>query len=577
VQPAGLYLSVADTILVCMPERTANRKVVLWLAISIPSACYAQDRKPCDFLTKSEAESIVGLPLETRANTTYTCWFIEPGFTGAPPKNKQVSLRIFRSPSPQVNDLAERRRELANRHPVPVVKDITDFGDAAIWTWTPGLGGELYAYKGGDIQVEVRISGIPEDQAIQNARALAARPLGGTNRTGFAYLGAPKNNSAPSVAENKPLPLIPAIKAAPPTSGAINTAPASAPVSAVLPNGVGGTFSKAPYINMSQFFGALKEVSLDLRSDPALAQFIPLAEQRNEIGKDLAGYGISVRPNSPVTLVATVADHEDLVKSTAILTNGRVAYTDDRMVRTINVTLQFFVKAAALRNGKLHLVRAAAAMAWYSSSVAQGSDIHKFLVGDEMPRDIRNVFVKNLANCFKDIAAGTRGEEEQWSVNSWNDKARAAVDADFVKIMSVGTFDRNIFDGLTAPPRITLPYAQNSDDCADNPNWRNSWNTVFQRLHWDNMQQPQTVELVHWYSCTYAYGAPPRYFDLTDRIYMLESNVVFELNGKLVRKRGEIRAVEHQKLALDETIKDTLKEFIPRNIQDFLTDLALGN
>ncbi len=40
-----------------------------------------------------------------------------------------------------------------------------------------------------------------------------------------------------------------------------------------------GRFSQATPISGSQFFAALKAVSLDLRSDPSLTKFIPLAEQ----------------------------------------------------------------------------------------------------------------------------------------------------------------------------------------------------------------------------------------------------------------------------------------------------------
>ncbi len=58
---------------------------------------------------------------------------------------------------------------------------------------------------------------------------------------------------------------------------------------------------------------------------------------------------------------------------------------------------------------------------------------------------------------------------------------------------------------------------------------------------------------------------------------MLESNLVFEFNGRLVRKRGEISFTHHERLALEDTIGGSLRDFTSRNIQDFLTDLVLGN
>ena len=61
-------------------------------------------------------------------------------------------------------------------------------------------------------------------------------------------------------------------------------------------------YSQAAEIDDSEFLSTVKEVSLDLRSDDSLAQYISLAAQRNEIVSALAGYGIAVRPNAPVTL-----------------------------------------------------------------------------------------------------------------------------------------------------------------------------------------------------------------------------------------------------------------------------------
>ena len=73
-------------------------------------------------------------------------------------------------------------------------------------------------------------------------------------------------------------------------------------------------YSQAAEIDDSEFLSAVKEVSLDLQSDASLAQYISLAAQRNEIVNALAGYGIAVRPNAPVTLAVTVTDHRPVVE-----------------------------------------------------------------------------------------------------------------------------------------------------------------------------------------------------------------------------------------------------------------------
>src|SRR5690348_7131957 len=73
-------------------------------------------------------------------------------------------------------------------------------------------------------------------------------------------------------------------------------------------------YSQAAEIDDSEFLSAVKEVSLDLRSDDSLAQYISLAAQRNEIVSVLAGYGIAVRPNAQVTLAVRVTDHRPVVE-----------------------------------------------------------------------------------------------------------------------------------------------------------------------------------------------------------------------------------------------------------------------
>jgi hypothetical protein len=338
-----------------------------------------------------------------------------------------------------------------------------------------------------------------------------------------------------------------------------------------------GRFSQATPISGSQFFAALKEVSLDLRSDPSLTKFIPLAEQQNEIIKALAGYGISVRPNMQVTLVVTAIHHDPVIESKDVGT-GQVA--DSTVVHGIYIVTEFFLKTAALRNGKLHPVMAAPALTSSGSDQAEDSGIRKFLVGDQTLQDIRNRFVRIFGECLHKITTDTDPQETPWFVDSWTDKAKAAADADYVTLMRPGTpVDKNPFEGLSSAPLLMLDPRFNGlqDYCKADPGWKDAWTRVFQRLGWTGSQPPR-VALTHTFSCVYAFGlAAPRYFALSDLIYLLQSDLVFELNGKPVRAWGEIYLTHHEKLALEDTMKERLGDFIPRNIQDFLTDLVLGN
>ena len=71
---------------------------------------------------------------------------------------------------------------------------------------------------------------------------------------------------------------------------------------------------------------------------------------------------------------------------------------------------------------------------------------------------------------------------------------------------------------------------------------------------------------------------PPRYFALSDNIFLREANVVFQLNGKAGPQVGKscLRRITSN-LRLRTTSPAALDDFVPRNIQDFLTDLVLGN
>lgn len=242
--------------------------LVLWFSAFSGSAGYAQGKKPCDFITKSDAESILGLTVQVRQDNAYQCQFVEPNFTGAlPPRNKQVSLSVWYSATPNANDYAERRKNIADhKAPSDLVKDVPGFADAAIWKWTSGGVGTLIAFKGGTIQTEVTISGIPEEAAFQNAKTLAAKPLTGSAKSGYAYAAAPGN----------PAPATSVVTATAPVTTPAD-APGNAPASTGGNKTIRGTvsrvtvdFDKSPHW-MSIFFKERPEFSFVVCSpDPQM-------------------------------------------------------------------------------------------------------------------------------------------------------------------------------------------------------------------------------------------------------------------------------------------------------------------
>lgn len=144
-------------------------------------------QRPCSLLTKAEAEFIVGASLVVHRDNNEECWFVEDGFTNPTrPRNRQVYLNIWHNATPQSDEVNIHRQRLATT----VTRDVSDFADAALWTWTPGMG-RFSAFKGGTIGVDIIVGGIAENTALQNAKKLAARVLGGTGRSGYTYAGAP--------------------------------------------------------------------------------------------------------------------------------------------------------------------------------------------------------------------------------------------------------------------------------------------------------------------------------------------------------------------------------------------------
>ena len=354
-------------------------------------------------------------------------------------------------------------------------------------------------------------------------------------------------------------------------------------------------YSQAPEIGDSEFLSSVKEVSLDLHSASSLAHYISPDAQRNEIVNALAAYGIAVRPKAQVTLAITVSDHRPVVAYRNVKTN---VVEETIAIHGIYMSLQFFLKAAALRNGKLHLVWAAPVASFSGRSLAEDNATRKLLFGDPTLQDNQRMFVSVLSDCLKVLTPpappspttlrGLRAAAAQqvapppvatpWAVSSWTENAKAAIDADFARLMSPGTpVDKTPLEGLTGAPEIVLEPNFDHDDCKADPGWRSRWTTVFQRLRWTAPQQPPALSLKHFFSCSYAYGAPPGYFVLFDGIYLREANVVFPLNGKLLRKWVSLATAHHESFALEDGLANTLNEFLPRNTQEFLTDLVLGN
>ena len=513
------------------------------------AATAGTDKKACDFLSKEEAESILSQPVELKADYPKQCQYVEVGFTNKPPKNKLVSIDASTSSTPQPNEYVEAKKNVAS---FQEVKEVSDVGDAAVWLWIPGFGGSLYAYKAGTITVAVIVNGLPEDTALQHAKTLAAKPLGGLAGTGYVYAGTPKHRAA----------------------AAADASVERSVLAKLLQEGK--TFSQAPYITERQFLELAKDVSLDFMTDPSLNKYISATEQRGLLERALDGYGIAIRDGRPVTLRVRVRHFNNVLTKTYI--RGGASSTYQYPIHTIEVTLKFLVRAGAWRSGTVHVVMAAPAFASRARVVIEASDYQKRVEGeDSTVNDIKEAFTSSVMDSLQIMVSDTKAETTPWQVNGWAAKDKASADAEFAKVFrTASAVDKRPLKGITTAPELDLASAEDHDFCTKpDSSWRELWSRAFERVDLAPPAAPPTLRLRHFMNCHFNSGSTPvHYFWYYDRISLVEDNLVFEFNGGLARRPGELLYGSHSMDLLEEDTKPPTEDFLPRSISDFAVDLA---
>ena len=127
-----------------MRQSASGLVLVVCFAAFTGSVCHAQANAApgqtlCRFLTKAEAESILGEPVVQQAASSSLCRYIQNGYAGGTgPNNKQVSLAIAHSASPTAEGVNSRRTAIARDTGLEgvTVRDVTDLADGALWSWT---------------------------------------------------------------------------------------------------------------------------------------------------------------------------------------------------------------------------------------------------------------------------------------------------------------------------------------------------------------------------------------------------------------------------------------------------------
>jgi hypothetical protein len=243
---------------------------------------------------------------------------------------------------------------------------------------------------------------------------------------------------------------------------------------------------------------------------------------------------------------------------------------------TLTVSVEFFVRTAAWRNGRFHPVIAAPVTMVYFNDVTEARELRKQVIGDETRDNMRTAITDLLTSSFKDIASGKTIDDTPWPVKSWSDKEKTSVNIAFGKAVSVSsTPQKRPTEGLDSTPKLELKPELDEECGKADPSWSDFWNAEFIRQGW--VKPEQGVTLYHYVNCQYVqYLGMSGYYHLVDLIILSEPNVVFELNGKFFRKRSELFSTHRMITTMGDRLAEAQQGFIPRSIMQFSTDLTLG-
>lgn len=173
----------------CVVDRLALCGVAA-VMMSGPVSAHAQIRNPCNVITKAEAEAIVGGPLigPQPSPQGTLCKYYESGYGESPSRIRLVTIGVWiDQPDPEAVN-TRRLAVMRDSSLLPLhVRELGAPGDAAIWVWAGNRLGALYAFRGGTMEVAVKISGAKQDAALAAAKRFAVRALGAAGKTNFGY------------------------------------------------------------------------------------------------------------------------------------------------------------------------------------------------------------------------------------------------------------------------------------------------------------------------------------------------------------------------------------------------------
>ena len=342
----------------------------------------------------------------------------------------------------------------------------------------------------------------------------------------------------------------------------------------------GNNYSDAAPITSGQFFKELKTVSLTLTADPWFKKYFTENALRAYVVKNLQRFGIRVRSDAPVALVVSMEELPATIHETTTWTNGSVTAEDYR-THLCNYSLSFNVRATALRGDKYHRVTAGATTASYVFTIEENNSTRDLIFGDQSKENLTFRLDNLIPQALDEIAARSSEDKSPWAATAWTERQKSAGNEAYLQYTnSQPDVERNPILGLDAIPDLQLSSEIKAGDCKEDPSWKKLWQAEFPQFGWTRSQDPPPITLFHGFACLPAQPnqfAFPSYYRLSDEITLVEPNLVFELNGRLVRKPCVIAQADRIKIATKADLEPLFQSYIPRSILEFSTNLKLLN
>ena len=341
----------------------------------------------------------------------------------------------------------------------------------------------------------------------------------------------------------------------------------------------GNSFCDAKLISGDQFFNELKEVSVAVNIDPLIAKIIPADELRKKVTDLLASYQIKVRDQAPVTLFVEVEDSPRDIKRTMTYSDGS---REEEVFHwhVVYCEAALFVRATALRNGKFHLLAASAMNSANIFTVQEVSGLGKVLVGDHFAEELKQKLDLNLADRMKFFASpGPAAAPDPWPVGGWSDQQKASVNEAYTAfINSDPKIEKRPIDGLDTVPELILKSDIQVEGVAEDPSWKKLWQSECENLGLVKPANPPDLLIRHYFGCeVFHHPAFQSFDDMVDEITFRESNLVFNFNGRLVRKQASIFSYHRSMVAGKDDLHSVTDNYLLRSLKEFEANLRAGD